>query len=58
MVNGNMVQQRLVQEREREVEKQRREVMEGLVDERMRQGDMLVAHREAMRRMQGGARAG
>jgi hypothetical protein len=44
-------------EKRKMIEERRKIVREGEFDERMRRGDMLDAHREALRRMQAGANA-
>jgi Domain of unknown function (DUF4203) len=47
-----LLQGRSQAERERIIEMQKRGIMDNVFNERMRSGDMLAAHREAMRRMQ------
>lgn len=47
--------ERLEVEKRKAEEERRRVLREGAFDERMRRGDMLGAHREALRRMQRGA---
>jgi hypothetical protein len=42
----------MIAERQKEMEQTRKGIRENVLDERMRKGDMLEAHREAMRRMQ------
>ena len=45
--------ERQEEEKRRALEERRRMERDGMFDERMRRGDMLDAHREALRRMQG-----
>lgn len=45
--------ERQEEEKRRAMEERRRMERDGMFDERMRRGDMLDAHREALRRMQG-----
>jgi hypothetical protein len=47
-----MLQQRLIAERQKEMEQTRKGMRDSMFDERMRKGDMLDAHKEAMRKMQ------
>lgn len=47
-----LLQEKMIAERQKEMEQARKGVRENVLDERMRKGDMLEAHREAMRRMQ------
>lgn len=47
-----LLQEKMIAEKQKEVEQARKGVRENVLDERMRKGDMLEAHREAMRRMQ------
>ena len=47
-----LLQEKMIAERQKEMEQTRKGIRENVLDERMRKGDMLEAHREAMRRMQ------
>jgi len=47
-----LLQEKMIAERQKEIEQARKGMRENALDERMRKGDMLEAHREAMRRMQ------
>ena len=47
-----LLQEKMIAERQKEMEQARKGMRENALDERMRKGDMLEAHREAMRRMQ------
>uniref|UniRef100_A0A1Y1NGV4 TM7S3/TM198-like domain-containing protein n=1 Tax=Photinus pyralis TaxID=7054 RepID=A0A1Y1NGV4_PHOPY len=56
MQRSVLMGQKEAEAQRREVQKQEREHADRAFDERMRNGDMLDAHREAMRKMQKGAR--
>lgn len=47
-----LLQEKMIAERQKDIEQARKGIRENVLDERMRKGDMLEAHREAMRRMQ------
>jgi hypothetical protein len=47
-----LLQEKMIAERQKDMEQARKGIRENVLDERMRKGDMLEAHREAMRRMQ------
>jgi hypothetical protein len=47
-----LLQEKMIAERQREMEQARKGMRENVLDERMRKGDMLEAHKEAMKRMQ------
>lgn len=47
-----LLQEKVIAEKQKEMEQARKGMRENVLDERMRKGDMLEAHREAMRRMQ------
>lgn len=47
-----LLQERSQAERERSMEMQKRGIIDSMFDRRMRSGEMIEAHREAMRRMQ------
>jgi hypothetical protein len=47
-----LLQEKMIAERQKEMEQAKKGMRENVLDERMRKGDMLEAHREAMRRMQ------
>jgi hypothetical protein len=47
-----LLQERMILERQKETEQMNKSMRDSMYDERMRKGDMLDAHREAMRKMQ------